>query len=361
MRPLAALATLLAVGCASVPYGEEEMPTRDAPAAKAPATTVPETPETAPDPTTPTVPPGTPAPVVLADKLRSPRGVAVDDANVYFASQDDGTILKVPTAGGAVARIDMSGSVTQPWVHAVDATHVYFAAGAVGRVLKTGGPIEILVPNVRPWSIAIDGSSVYFSDQPLSGMGSIKKVSKTCTAPCTPTTIAANQEFPMGVATDGTSVYWANQASDVTYAYPGGPETGRTWKGTLRRWSANATSTLLENLQNPAGVALGGDRVFVGSTQDAYVRSVTTGNGDPRGLRTKTGTPYWMTADTTHVYWLDGGAGTSTATLYRASNATSVPEVLATKQNGPIGIAVDSKAVYWANHNGGQIMRMAKP
>ncbi|APR84845.1 Putative serine/threonine-protein kinase pknH [Minicystis rosea] len=61
----------------------------------------------------------------LATEQASPQGIAVDDTSVYWANRDDGTINKVPLAGGSVTVV-AAGQAT-PIKIALDASHVYWA------------------------------------------------------------------------------------------------------------------------------------------------------------------------------------------------------------------------------------------
>jgi hypothetical protein len=72
--------------------------------------------------------------VALATAQASPQGIAIDGANAYWANQGDGTINKVPLAGGAVTVIgSMQGG---PAKVAVDGTHVYWTNNAGDAVMK---------------------------------------------------------------------------------------------------------------------------------------------------------------------------------------------------------------------------------
>jgi hypothetical protein len=69
------------------------------------------------------------APLLLAsDAGNEPWGLAVDEAAVYYASQQNGTVESVPIGGGCVTTLgSASGGATGV---AVDATSVYFTAAA---------------------------------------------------------------------------------------------------------------------------------------------------------------------------------------------------------------------------------------
>ncbi len=117
------------------------------------------------------------APKVLASGLRCPEDLVLDDDAVYAPIMDDGTIVRVPKAGGAltvVATDDAHG----PRYLAVDADAIYWAnqgTGKIHRRAKSGGPITTLAQVKDPAGIAVDDAFVYFTDADL---GVVEKVAK---------------------------------------------------------------------------------------------------------------------------------------------------------------------------------------
>jgi hypothetical protein len=106
-------------------------------------------------------------------------GVAVDAQNVYWANENDGTIVQVPRQGGSV--ITLATSQLQPVAVAVDAGNVYWvtiSGGTVAKVPIGGGPITtIAMGESTPCDIAVDATSVYWvsSGDLMPGAGALKK------------------------------------------------------------------------------------------------------------------------------------------------------------------------------------------
>jgi hypothetical protein len=72
--------------------------------------------------------------VQLAGSLMDPQGIAVDDTSVYWAGTGDGTINKVPLAGGPITVLAQGQSM--PIKVAVDATYVYWTNNAGDTIVK---------------------------------------------------------------------------------------------------------------------------------------------------------------------------------------------------------------------------------
>ncbi len=124
--------------------------------------------------------------------------------------------------------------------------------------------------------------------------------------------IAVGQGMPVGVAVEGTDIYWVDQGD------PNVNNSGRVMKMPL----------------DPKAAA------------------------DPIKL-VSGGAPQGIAVDAAHVYWTDS----QSQSVIMVPLAGGTPTTLATKQVAPVAIAVDDANVYWttlAEGNGqGSIMRMA--
>jgi hypothetical protein len=99
----------------------------------------------------------------LATGLTDPMDLAVDADAVYWSDIGDGTINRVPRAGGTVTTLVRNQA--KPARIALDATHVYWtnALGAsVMRAPKSGGMPELLSSAIQPTDLAVVGDSVYW-------------------------------------------------------------------------------------------------------------------------------------------------------------------------------------------------------
>lgn len=74
------------------------------------------------------------APVVLDSGLKSPRGLAVDDSYVYWASATTGEVAAVPKGGGA--RIVLATGQAEPYAIAATETAVFFTDRSAGTLMR---------------------------------------------------------------------------------------------------------------------------------------------------------------------------------------------------------------------------------
>ncbi len=134
-----------------------------------------------------TAPTGT-TPQELLGGLNRPRGVAVDDKNVYVIAAGnvngaDGALYRLPKAGGVA--VELASSLHNPRELAVDKTHVYFTCygdGTVQRIPKgtsAGGPREVIASGQQfPLGIAVDDRYVFWINFASGSQGSVVRVTK---------------------------------------------------------------------------------------------------------------------------------------------------------------------------------------
>jgi hypothetical protein len=146
---------------------------------------------------------GGPPTTLLSGPGSSVGSVVVDDQAAYWVGYFDGVVSRQPLDGSAGAAL-MSGTFIVGL--ALDATHLYFTdhgAGAVGRVPKAGGPVEIVASGLPgPSGLAVDATHVYWGDgldltvrrAPLAGG---------------PVEVLATHQSAALVRLDATYVYWS--------------------------------------------------------------------------------------------------------------------------------------------------------
>jgi hypothetical protein len=222
------------------------------------------------------------------DKGRMLGPIAVDATSVYFGCRD------------GYACPDGLPDTCLP------SQLVYFG-GFIGRMPKTGGPVEILVPEIwQPSSIVVVGDTMYLAEELTGSVRSCPIAS--CSAGLT--AIAPWQWHPRGLSLAGSSLVWA--------------------------------------------AGLGTDHTFAWS--------IATGGGAPEQL----GAIDWVDrfdADESGIYW-NSGAGSS-ARLWHAplDGSASVAIQSPGRSVGPI--ALTSDAVYHAPYDDHswaiQVWRLPKP
>lgn len=279
------------------------------------------------------------APVLVPGGDISPAGIVVDASHIYWADQasgSSGTILKTPVVTpdpepelmpfvsgqsqplylaigqgylywtvrgvGLVQRIPLVGGEPEPVDSgkapagiATDSTHVYWTGdnpgGVYRKALGNSGSTETLVSGqLEAYGMALDQNNVYWVTR--AALGTVMARPKAGGAPVP---IAIDQNLPRSVASDGTSVYWANEGSQDV-------------------WRADTDGA------NP---------------QLVY-------NGMPRGE-----VPRDIAVDETGVYWTDSSAGG----VYRYDPSTGAVDKIA---GGALseGIFLDAKRIYWTTTAG---------
>jgi len=148
-------------------------------------------------------------PVTLASGQSIGRGLAVDDARVYWttvsASGSAGTsdVLSVPKAGGAIVTL-ASGVGAAPFL-AVDGSDVYWTsatAGTVSKVPKTGGAVTVVAAQrTNPREIAVDEGTLVWLDDALVSMALAGGA----------VTTLAHASAPVGLQLAGGLAYWSSQ------------------------------------------------------------------------------------------------------------------------------------------------------
>jgi len=113
--------------------------------------------------------------------------IALDASNVYWTMPAGtvagaGALAKMPLAGGT-SPTSLASGLSEPSNLALDGTHIYFASRQDGTVMKlplAGGTPTILASKQRlPSAVAVDGTSVYWTNYggSTTPTGSVMKLS----------------------------------------------------------------------------------------------------------------------------------------------------------------------------------------
>lgn len=212
---------------------------------------------------------------VLFDRQGEPLSLAMDEQNVFWTVQSVRRLRRAPKAGGAFG--GLAADVESPAHVALDDTDVYFTRAdatlqddaIVLRVPKGGGAATVLAhapPGWKSSGVALDAEHVYFAAfDPDSHRGLVQRVPKSGGQPVT---LAAEALFPGGLAVDGTNAYLLAQRPQD--------------KGELLRVPKAGGEAV--SLSREAGAALALDATHVFYAGPGGIWRVAKTGGEPRLL-----------------------------------------------------------------------------
>jgi hypothetical protein len=219
---------------------------------------------------------------------------------------------------------------------AIDSTSVYVATGlgvstggAIYKVPLAGGVPRIIVMNQgTPHGIASDGTSVFWANN------STGEIMKSDTNGMNAAPIAQNQTNPVDVALDATNVYWVNAG------------TGEVWKAS--KSGANPTRLMTGLSLNHVGfLAVDAVNAYVADLLGGFIAyAPITGAGQLTKLAQNQSRPVGVGLDTLNVYWTNSMGGT---VMKLPKTGVGQPLTIAQNQATPTGLATDGTNVYWAN------------
>jgi hypothetical protein len=153
--------------------------------------------------------------------------------------------------------------------------------------------------------------------------------------------VLSSRDFdPVGLAIDGTSVYWASAGRNMSVPKVGGD-----------------VPTTLCSGDNSGFIAVDGARAYW-TTGDiitpGYLKSVPLSGGSPTVLASELGYPWDIAVHRGNVYWTNRTGGTLMAVPVDGGE----PRVLFSGSESLLGLAIDDTNVYWAASTAGSVMRM---
>ena len=267
-----------------------------------------------------------------------PSKLVVDASSVYWL-EDDGSVKKVPIAGGAVTAL--ATGLLSPRDLAQDSTSLYFTdlqAGKVQRVAKSGGTVTTLASSLTsPFAIAVDSSNVYFVE---NGNSTLSKVAKTGGA----VTALVNGSITGDVlAVDGSGLYYFDPTQVI-------------YKASL----AGGVGTMLENvIDKGPSMVLDSTSVYWGFSG---LRRVAVGGGTPTTYTAPIGRVGGLAVDSSSLYYVNLSLDASAAT----GQIASVPlqdgavTVLVQSSGAVNALAVDGTSVYWTEASTASVRKVPK-
>lgn len=267
-------------------------------------------------------------PAQLADG--EARAIALDRAYVYWSGPSG--VRRVAKTGGAVDDLGGGRSIISV---AVDDAHVYYANrefGSIWRTPKGGGQAETLArAQVQLWSIALDAHALYWGNSTVDQVDHVDRVDKATLA------YAQLDGF------DGEPVSLAVGPDDVVYG------TGRTGRVRAYTKSGGVVRTLIDDESMVWDVDTSGAYAYVTSLGERGKRggrvlrlSLATNEG-PRVLAADQTYPYGVATDGVSVYWTDR----IDKTVQRVSaTVPDAPIVVMRAEGLPWDVVVDDACVY---------------
>jgi hypothetical protein len=318
-----------------------------------------------------------------------PRGVAVDDATVYFANWGHGSglepaIVSVPKSGGnptvlgtATMYPTARSAFAGPDVIALQGDNLFVRAAfgdEVWRMPKAGGqPQPVFTSNTDPmmlnsppsapsYGMGVDGSAVYFPRTRWTALGTaytsgVYRVAVGGGSVQTIAEYANTTASPVGhtgtVVLDGTSLLWVHWDD----AAPGGA-------GAIDVASTTG-STSAQLVQTGQAQGMASDASHVYYAQGMFVNRVAKTGGSATVLAQAPGLltyVYGVALDADYVYvtFKDYGASTECGGVLRIAKSDGTTLQLATATR-PSDIVVDSTAVYYSDLDEGTVNRVLLP
>ena len=308
-----------------------------------------------------TMDPGCPECIVLAEGLMSGRGIAVDDAYVFWSDEEAGSLHRIDKAGGD--GMMLASDQGTPYELAIADGYLYWTdnrdAGSLRRVPIEGGEPEILGTANNPRTLAIHDGFVYWG----TAEGEVGELWRIPVEGGTAEVLESFLGPFADIVVDDTGVYatiHAESVGGVGFIEP--PNEGPPIGSLISVDPAlpNSGGTLLVgDLAQPFGLARSGDTLLWANGDGKAVNdpnsilALNLGDAFPAEAASGQAGPWGIAADDDYVYWTD-------FTEVKAMPLTGGEAiVLAELQNNARYITVDDAFVYWVTRD--HVLQRPKP
>jgi hypothetical protein len=268
----------------------------------------------------------------IVDTGGFPFAITSDATNVYWADFGDGSVHRLPIAGGASTELIPARTSAGVYGLTVGSGHVYVcdsSTGEIRRVPTIGGPVALLTTSPC-YDLVVDDTHLYWSS--------------TDVAQPTIRRLALPNGQPQNVGVNGTAsnlrlvgsnLFWTSYSSGEIHRLP----------------TSGGTSSLLATVATGGPWGLSVDNLYVYFAEhhpnNGEITRVPILGGAPDVLVTGMDGPHEIIADGPDLYWTNEFAGT----ISRLSTGAG-PVAIASGQDQPLGIAVTTGAVFWTSRSG---------
>ncbi|GFO65652.1 hypothetical protein M1B72_11470 [Geomonas paludis] len=309
-----------------------------------------------------------------AARFNYPTGIAMssDNSTLYVSDTGNNTIRSIDVATGAVTTLaGTAGSVgsangtggaarfSSPCGVATDGTNLYVADSLNHRIRKivlasaavttlAGSGVQDFADGTgaaasfnSPRGIATDGTSLYLADQ---GNSAVRRIVIATGVVSTLVQPAAGIESPAGIATDGTNLYVADTEMNNLRKVVIATHAVSTLAGDVAGApGSNNASGGAARFSTPGGLAFNGGALYVADAGNDLLRKVTVATGDSStvagvvgsadgvGVAAAFTSPYDLTTDGRNVYVADS----NNHTIRQISIATGAVTTLAGTADRP--------------------------
>jgi sugar lactone lactonase YvrE len=301
-----------------------------------------------------------------AARFDSPDGITTDGTSLYVADTSNQTIRKVVIATGVV-------------------TTLAGTAGSSGIADGTGPAARF----DNPIGITTDGTSLYVGDynnqtirKVVIATGVVTTLAGTTPGSADGTSSAARFDNPIGITTDGTSLYVADYNNHTIRKVVIASRVVTTLAGTAGSSGTADGTGSAARFDNPDGITTDGTNVYVADYNNHTIRKVviatgvvttlagtagSSGTADGTGPAARFSGPIGITTDGTNLYV---GDYYSIRKVVIATGVVTTPDWSngqkgstdgtgsAIRFNGPWGVTTDGTSLYVADHNNHTIRKV---